>query len=187
MASGNYLAGALWPLLMSLTIPLIGWRATYAGIGLVIVATVLPIALLMRRRPSALVFAEAEKATTAARADVGVSPRLLVVLLVLAGFSCCVAMSMPQVHIVAYCGDLGYGVTHGTKMLSLMLGLGIVSRVGSGFVADRIGGLPTLLLGSIGQMLGCCCIWASAVWVRSTPSPRCSAWCKAASCRATRS
>jgi MFS family permease len=57
------------------------------------------------------------------------------------------------VHIVAYCGDLGYGVTRGAEMLSLMLGLGIISRVGSGFVADRIGGLPTLLLGSIGQML----------------------------------
>jgi len=62
-------------------------------------------------------------------------------------------MSMPQVHIVAYCGDLGYGFTRGTEMLSLMLGLGIVSRVGSGFIADRLGGLPTLLIGSIGQML----------------------------------
>ena len=50
-------------------------------------------------------------------------------------------MSMPQVHIVAYCGDLGYGVARGAEMLSLMLGLGIVSRVGSGFIADRIGGL----------------------------------------------
>ena len=54
-----------------------------------------------------------------------------------AGFSCCVAMSMPQVHIVAYCGDLGYGVARGAEMLSLMLFLGIVSRIGSGFVADR--------------------------------------------------
>ena len=74
-------------------------------------------------------------------------------LLSIAGFCCCVAMSMPQVHIVAYCGDLGYGVTRGTEMLSLMLGLGIVSRVGSGFIADRLGGLPTLLIGSAAQML----------------------------------
>jgi MFS family permease len=57
-------------------------------------------------------------------------------------------MSMPQVHIVAYCGDLGYGVARGAEMLSLMLGLGIVSRIASGFVADRIGGVATLLLGS---------------------------------------
>ena len=55
---------------------------------------------------------------------------------------------MPQVHIVAYCGDLGYGVARGAEMLSLMLGFGIISRVASGFVADRIGGLATLLIGS---------------------------------------
>ena len=115
------------------------------------VATVLPLALLMRRRPSAAVIAAAERATTAARAEAGISPRLLMILLVLAGFSCCVAMSMPQVHIVAYCGDLGYGVARGAEMLSLMLFLGIVSRIGSGIVADRIGGSATLMIGSFMQ------------------------------------
>ena len=69
-------------------------------------------------------------------------------LLIVAGFACCVAMSMPQVHIVAYCGDLGYGVARGAEMLSIMLGFGIVSRLGSGFIADRIGGLATVLVGS---------------------------------------
>ena len=151
VASGNYLAGVIWPLLMNLAIPLIGWRGAYAGIGLVIAATVLPLALLMRRRPSAATMADAERATVAARAEVGLSPRLLLVLLVLAGFCCCVAMSMPQVHIVAYCGDLGYGVARGAEMLSLMLSLGIVSRIGSGFVADVIGGSATLLIGSFMQ------------------------------------
>jgi MFS family permease len=73
------------------------------------------------------------------------------VLLCIAGVACCVAMAMPQVHIVAYCGDLGYGAARGAEMLSLMLGFGIISRVGSGFVADRIGGLKTLLLGSVLQ------------------------------------
>ena len=80
VASGNYLAGGIWPLLMNLAMPLIGWRATYAGIGLVVVATVLPLALLMRRQPSAAVIAAAERATTAARAEAGISPRLLMVL-----------------------------------------------------------------------------------------------------------
>jgi MFS family permease len=70
----------------------------------------------------------------------------------LAGVCCCVAMSMPQVHIVAYCGDLGYGVAHGAQMLSIMLGFGILSRIASGFIADRIGGLATLLIGSLAQM-----------------------------------
>ena len=151
VASGNYLAGAIWSLLMNLAMPVVGWRITYAGIGLVIAATVAPMSFLMRRRPSAAVIAEAEQATTAALADAGVSPRLLLVLLTLAGFSCCVAMSMPQVHIVAYCGDLGYGVARGAEMLSLMLTLGIVSRIGSGFVADAIGGVPTLAIGSFMQ------------------------------------
>jgi MFS family permease len=150
-ASGNYLAGAIWPLLMNLTMPAIGWRGTYMAIGAFIAATVIPLALLMRRRPSAQAFAQAEEATRIARADVGLSPRLLLALLVVAGFSCCVAMSMPQVHIVAYCGDLGYGVARGAEMLSLMLFLGIISRIGSGIVSDRIGGSATLLVGSFMQ------------------------------------
>jgi MFS family permease len=151
VASGNYLAGAIWPLAMNWSMPLIGWRATYVAIGILVAAVALPSALLLRRRPSAQMMAAAEQATEIARADAGISPRLLMVLLVLAGFSCCAAMAMPQVHIVAYCGDLGYGAARGAEMLSLMLFLGVVSRVGSGFVADAIGGAPTLLIGSFMQ------------------------------------
>ena len=73
------------------------------------------------------------------------------ILLSIAGIGCCVAMSMPQVHIVAYCGDLGYGAARGAEMLSLMLACGIVSRLVSGAICDRIGGLRTLLLGSVLQ------------------------------------
>ena len=80
-------------------------------------------------------------------------PRVLQTLLAVAGLACCVAMSMPQVHIVAYCGDLGYGPARGAQMLSLMLSFGIVSRIGSGFLADRLGGLATLLIGSFAQMV----------------------------------
>ena len=76
---------------------------------------------------------------------------MLQALLCIAGIACCVAMSMPQVHIVAYCGDLGYGAARGAEMLSLMLAFGIISRIASGFIADRIGGLATLLLGSVLQ------------------------------------
>jgi MFS family permease len=151
VASGNYFAGTIWPLGMSLTIPLIGWRTTYAAIGIIVAALVLPLALAMRRRPSANIYEQAEAATEAARADIGISPRLLLALLIAAGFSCCVAMSMPQVHLVAYCGDLGYGVARGAEMLSLMMALGIISRIGSGFVADAIGGTTTLLIGSLMQ------------------------------------
>ncbi len=151
VAAGNYLAGAIWPLAMNATMPLIGWRATYLALGAVVAATVLPCAVLLRRRPSAGMMAAAEHATKNARIESGISPRLLMILLVLAGFSCCAAMAMPQVHIVAYCSDLGYGATRGAEMLSLMLALGVISRVGSGFIADAIGGAPTLLIGSFMQ------------------------------------
>ena len=80
-------------------------------------------------------------------------PPLLQPALVVAGLCCCVAMSMPQVHIVAYCGDLGYGPARGAEMLSLMLGFGVVSRLASGAIADRIGGVGTLIIGSFLQML----------------------------------
>jgi MFS family permease len=79
------------------------------------------------------------------------SRNALTAILAIAGVGCCVAMSMPQVHIVAYCGDLGYGAVNGAQMLSIMLAFGIVSRLVSGWICDRIGGLRTLLLGSFLQ------------------------------------
>src|SRR4029077_13209530 len=85
------------------------------------------------------------------RVNLRLSTNALTAILSLASIACCVAVSMPQVHIVAYCGDLGYGVARGAEMLSLMLGFGIISRIGSGFLADRIGGIATLLIGSIAQ------------------------------------
>src|SRR5262249_57760990 len=93
----------------------------------------------------------APRAATAGSAKLDVPPGVRQVRLCIAGLACCVAMAMPQVHIVAYCGDLGYGVSRGAEMLSVMMAFGIVSRIGSGFVADRIGGLATLLLGSAAQ------------------------------------
>src|SRR6516165_9208802 len=85
------------------------------------------------------------------RRSCGLSPNALQAVLCLAGLSCCVAMSMPQVHIVAYCGDLGYGVARGAEMLSLMMGFGLISRIASGFLADKVGGIRTLLIGSVAQ------------------------------------
>ena len=150
-ASGSYLAGTIWPVVIEHFISTQGWRPTHLGIGVFCVVTLVPLAFLMRRRPAAEELHAAEQATDVARADLGLSSRALQSLLVLAGFACCMAMSMPQVHIVAYCGDLGYGVAIGTQILSLMLGLGVVSRLASGFVADRIGGGPMLILGSAMQ------------------------------------
>ncbi len=148
-SSGNYIAGALWPPLVQGAITHFGWRATHAWIGLGCAAAMLLIGLaaLRGRAPSAL-GGVSSAVRTGTPAALGLSPGALQTLLALASVCCCVAMSMPQVHIVAYCGDLGYGVARGADMLALMMAFGIVGRIGSGFIADRIGGLPTLMLGS---------------------------------------
>ncbi len=147
-ASGSYLSGAIWPLIIEHFQATQGWRATHIGIGLFIPLVMVPIGLLLKRRLQTAALAEAEAATEAARSELGLKPNVLQGILVVAGFACCMAMSMPQVHIVAYCGDLGYGVAVGTQIVSLMLGLGVVSRLASGVVADRIGAGPMLILGS---------------------------------------
>ncbi|MBC5783284.1 MFS transporter [Ramlibacter sp. USB13] len=154
--SGNYTAGAFWPPVLQYFIEGYGWRHAYIGLGVFCIASMVPLALVLRRRPPSQPLAAAAPGGSAAPAlassrPLGLSPNLLLALLCVAGVSCCVAMSMPQVHIVAYCGDLGFGPARGAEMLSLMLGMGVVSRLVSGWISDRIGGLRTLLLGSVLQ------------------------------------
>ena len=145
-ASGNYLGGAVWPPVLQHYFEAIGWRATFTGVGVFCAATMIPLAFALRRKPPEIGSPSVASSSTIKRIDI--SPNALFVLLCIAGVGCCVAMSMPQVHIVAYCGDLGYGAARGAEMLSVMLGFGIVSRLASGWICDRIGGLRTLLLGS---------------------------------------
>jgi MFS family permease len=148
-ASGNYLGGALWPPVVQQTVAAIGWRQTYIGIGVFSMVVMCGLALLMRQRPPAAQAVNRLPGETHGPAlPFGMKPAKAQFLLCIAGVGCCVAMAMPQVHIVAYCGDLGYGAARGAEMLSLMLACGIVSRLVSGAICDRIGGLRTLLLGS---------------------------------------
>jgi len=154
VASGNYLGGTVWPPVVQYFVSTAGWRATYVGIGIFCVATILPLALALRRRPPAFEPSPGGvRASTGSARPLGFSPGALQGLLILAGLTCCIAMSMPQVHIVAYCVDLGYGPARGAEMLSVMLGFGVVSRLASGWICDHIGGLRTLALGSALQML----------------------------------
>ena len=150
-ASGNYLAGAIWPPVVQVGIEQFGWRQTYVALGLACGLGMALLSLLLRQRPP-LAVAPGDGAT-AANVDTvrrpfdleaGAAQRWLFI----AAIGCCVAMSMPQVHIVAYCTDLGFGAARGAEMLSLMLGFGIVSRLASGWISDHIGGLKTLMLGS---------------------------------------
>ena len=151
-ASGNYLAGTAWPPILQYAFDTVGWRATYVGLGCFCTATMLLLALVLRRRPPALE-SSAVRSFSQSQRPLGLSPNALMALLMIAGVACCVAMSMPQVHIVAYCGDLGYGAARGAEMLSLMFGFGVLSRLAFGFVTDRLGGLRTLLLASVLQAI----------------------------------
>ena len=162
--SGNYVAGTVWPPVMQHFVETVGWRQTYFWIG---VFCLLSLALLSLafRRPAPIAVSDAAAAlvpplrsarfmgVSDPRQPLGQSPGRLQLLLSVAGMGCCVAMAMPQVHIVAYCTDLGFGAARGAQMLSLMMALGIVSRLVSGWVSDHIGGLRTLLLGSVLQGL----------------------------------
>jgi MFS family permease len=150
-ASGNYISGTIWPTLVQHFIATQGWRATHVGIGLICLVLMLPLIAFLRRPLEAHAHAAAGAAAAKRQAEAPFSANTLQILLCVAGVACCVAMAMPQVHIVAYCGDLGYGVARGAEMLSLMLSFGIVSRIASGFIADRIGGVRTLLIGSVLQ------------------------------------
>jgi len=149
-ASGNYLAGTVWPPLVQWGIETIGWRHTYVLMGMLCGGGMLLLARRMRQRPPLVVVQPAggNLRTVSSDRPFGLPVAHAQALLCVAGVACCVAMSMPQVHIVAYCTDLGFGAARGAEMLSLMLACGIVSRLVSGLICDRIGGIRTLLLGS---------------------------------------
>lgn len=146
--SGNYLAGAIWPPILQSSFDVQGWRQTFIDLALFNFLCMVPIAFMLWRRPpehdesrDSVNFAQR------AKRPLGFGPNQLQCVICLAGVSCCVAMAMPQVHIVPYVIDLGFAAQQGAQMLALMLGFGVVSRVTSGWLSDRIGGLRTLLLG----------------------------------------
>jgi MFS family permease len=150
---GSSLSGVVWPPIIQHFIGEVGWRQTHIGIGIFCLVTMLPLALVLRRRPvfdTPIVEAASTGNTNHA---IGLAPNVTHGLLTLAGLCCCVAMAMPQVHLVAYCADLGYGATRGAEMLATMLGFGVVSRLIFGWVFSRIGGLRTLMLGSTMQAI----------------------------------
>lgn len=147
-ASGNYIAGVIWPPVTQHFIETSGWRLTYFGIGVFCILTMIPLAFYLRRRATFMDHASEPSVAASHVKPLGFSPNALQALLAIAGFGCCVAMSMPQVHMVAYCSDLGYGPARGAQMLSVMLACGVASRLTFGFIADRIGGFRTLILGS---------------------------------------
>ena len=151
VASGNYLSGSIWTLVLADTLSTQGWRSVYMILAFMTLAVVIPLALILRRKLPQDAHMQAEAISSANAKTSGLSPTALACLLGVAGVGCCVAMSMPQVHIVSYCVDLGYGPAVGAEMLSLMLLGGVGSRLVSGLLADKLGGVKTLLIGSLAQ------------------------------------
>lgn len=153
VACGNYLSGAIWPLALTDLLADEGWRAVYSVMAAITVLTVPLLTLLMRRRPPEAAMEVAASIAAKAAYKLSLSPASLTILLMSAGLACCVAMSMPQVHIVGYCVDLGYGPAVGAEMLSLMLFGGAISRFAFGMLSDRLGGVRTVLIGSLLQCI----------------------------------
>ena len=152
VASGNYLAGAIWPVLLTPVLIAPGWQAVYLMLAAITLA-IIPLSLLLRRRVPFEATQSVDTLASANARSVQLSPRMFQWLLVIAGLGCCVAMSMPQVHLVSLCVDLGYGPAAGAEMLSLMLMGGVASRIVFGMIADRLGGVLTLLIGSTLQCI----------------------------------
>ena len=151
--SGTYVAGAVWPPVLQHWIDTHGWRATFQGLGNLTLFTMLPLGIVLYR-PARIDRSDGSVTRNGSRPHpLGFSGRSLQGLLCIAGIGCCAAMAMPQVHIVPLVLDLGFDAVHGARMLALMLGFGVVSRLVSGWISDRIGGLKTLLLGSALQGL----------------------------------
>ena len=151
--SGSYFGGALWPPIIQYLIDETGWRATFQTIGYFCLATMIPLSLLLYRRPPYLDWDDDKNNAGSFTRPLGLAPNVLQCLLCFAGIGCCVGMSMPQVHIVAYSSDLGYTTQRGAEMLSIMLACGVISRLVSGWISDRVGGIRTLLVGSGLQIL----------------------------------
>jgi MFS family permease len=154
---GSSLSGVVWPPIIQHFIAEVGWRHTHIGIGMFCMATMLPLALVLRRpvfhKPTMEAASTGNVDQAMGLQAIGLPPNVVHALLTLAGLCCCVAMAMPQVHLVAYCADLGYGPARGAEMLAVMLGFGVASRLIFGWVFSRIGGLRTLLLGSVMQAI----------------------------------
>jgi MFS family permease len=154
IASGQSLSGALWPMLFQAGISQWGWRLTMTLFGLFVVVSIVALAAIFLRPPPAPRALAAGAAAVEPRAGVpvfGLSPNVAMAALMVAIFCCCVPMAMPSSHIVAFCGDLGFAPERGAAMLSVLLGTAFLSRQFWGWLADRIGGLQTLIWSSIAQ------------------------------------
>lgn len=154
ISSGSYLAGTIWPTLFERAIAWVGWRQTMVWYLFLEIVVIVPLALIYLRPPPEVIHPATAQTPGARREPVlGLPPNVMFAMLCAASVLCCIPMSIPQNHLVAFCGDLGISRTIGAAMLSLLLGTAFLSRQLWGLISDRIGGLRTVLIGSVAQTL----------------------------------
>jgi len=156
VSSAGYLSGAFWTTIIADVLQDGSWRDVHMIIGAGLLAVV-PLSFLVRRRVSAAVLDEADRRSAQKVMNAGLSPAAIKWILALAGVSCCIAMAIPQIHLVALCLDVGLTMSQGSELLSLMLLGGIVSRLVCGAIVDIVGPVTILLVGSFLQMLALIC------------------------------
>lgn len=153
IASGQYISGAIWPPIFASAIASYGWRETMLAFGVFEALLIVPIALIVLKPPPEIITPPAASAETVRPRVLGWPPNLVFAMMSLASFCCCIPMSMPQSHLIALCSDLGINATHGAAMLSFLLATAFFSRQMWGWISDRVGGLTTVLTGSVWQFL----------------------------------
>lgn len=154
ISSGQSIAGAVWPSLITLSVDYVGWRRTMLFYGVLLTVSIMALAVLFLHPPPTVPAAASGTARAGGPAEkvLGLSPNLVMILLSIAILCCCIPMAVPINHVVAYCGDLGYSAQYGAAMLSLLLGSAFLARQFWGWLCDRIGGLQTLVWASLAQM-----------------------------------
>jgi MFS family permease len=153
ISSGSYIAGAVWPTIFERAIAIHGWRFTMIAYAALEIVVIVPLAAIFFHAPPESFASMPSKGTVQKATVLGLRPNLVFAMLAAAAFLCCVPMAMPQSHIVAFCSDLGIPATHGAAMLSVILGTAFVTRQFWGVISDRIGGVLTVLAGSLVQWI----------------------------------
>jgi MFS family permease len=153
LGSGSSISAGIWAPIFAVAEAHVGWRHTMLGFAALEIVLILPAAALVFGPAPEAAGAEGDRHGPRPGASVlGLKPAIVLGGLCAAGFLCCVPMAMPQGHLVAFCSDVGIPASQGAAMLSVLLGCAFVSRQFWGYVADRIGGLRTILAGSACQV-----------------------------------
>jgi len=151
IASGQGLAGTIWPPLFRYLNDAYGWRETYLIFGIIAICVMVPLALLLRPKAPITPPGRGRDGQTSEGRVLDLPANGVQALLGLATIGCCTAMAIPIVHLVSHATDLGIARARAAELLTVLFAAAFVSRILFGMAADRIGGVRTLLIGAACQ------------------------------------